>query len=185
MKRTYEEMQAAIDDISLGEIDDESDGVEALCDLIHRDIGLKCTNGVYWASKKLWDKIHFKKEGFADPKYEICFERDIIEAIEVIYLHLEEYFDLCSDKKKSLCCPVELYKALDYFNLDVNRGIKAWFNSHPEIEDLHVCGNSDIELLKNMAYDYVKELECNTSMSKYCVGLHQEALKEVLDKIIS
>ena len=182
MKRTFEEIEQSQDEIKIDRFDKQVHAVNFLFSSLYRNLKIKCTDGYYNTNQRLWDNFHFKKKGFAEPKYEIHFKKSTIEAIEKIYLQITVIVSLKSTGSNELCCPVELYHALDYFGLDVEEGINTWFKNEPSVNDLCKCGNSNIMFLKNKAYKTVYDELTDKNCVKYCLGLNTNALEEVLIK---
>ncbi len=152
-----------------------------LLELMERDILIKCVDGPYSSSSKLWYAIHYKT-GFAQPEYDLEFTRRVIELVELIYLGVD------STKLNYVgVSGIELFEALDYFNMEnhvINTVMTHWCINQ-ELPVLAEAANSSYPALTSIVVGCIIPADAKPGKIRdFCALANQSVLLRVLDFLL-
>lgn len=141
------------------------------------DILIQCSDKNLRSNKAIWDKIHYGKEGFAEPKYESPFKASTMEAI------FDDFFEETNEPMRDCFDLVEYAKAIDYYGINEESVFFLWeeyvVHFGRNKEKIAVVCNCDHP---GLAYETIEWVVKNYSFSTV-VELLPYLNKEALEKL--
>lgn len=148
-----------------------------LRELFVNDIEIECTDRKIKSNKALWDKFHFRKEGFADPEYKSHFKACTIRAI------LDDFFEEIEDELDDNFDLEEYARAVDYFGIH-EEGILFYFEAYCKKfgkvkEKMAAICNSDHRTLSVESMLWVLKSYTFSELVEFLPYLNKEALEKL------
>lgn len=138
------------------------EAVYKLLKLFPCDITLTCADGTFKTNKYLWDLLFFKKDGFAEPKYELPFKK-----LSIRQFFFDHFAQMAEDEEKIDL--LDYANAWQYLNGEIY-SLKyictAWFNANAKkssSEQYALFCSSKVDMLRQY---FIRQLFASGFYSK-------------------